>query len=68
MTVRQCSQRLEVSPSLIYSMIAAGKLRCVRHGLGRGCIRISEEHLQEYLSGAEPKGAPPRQQLKHLHI
>src|SRR5262249_37870731 len=26
---------------------------CTRHGLGRGCIRISEEQLAEYLASVE---------------
>ena len=58
MTVRQAAQRLEVSVSTVYALVASGKLRCSRIGLGRGVIRISEEHLAEYLKGAEPVIAP----------
>ncbi len=53
MTVRQAAERLEVSPQLVYALIATGRLGCRRHGLGRGCIRISEEQLAEYLASAE---------------
>jgi excisionase family DNA binding protein len=60
MTVRQCAQRLEISPSLVYALIAAGKLRASRHGLGRGCIRVSEEQLADYLAATEPKTNAPR--------
>ena len=49
MTVKQVAERLEVSPSLIYLIIAEGKLRCTRHGMGRGTLRINEEQLAEYL-------------------
>ena len=53
MTVKDAAARLEVSPSLVYALIASGRLRCTRHGLGRGCIRISEEQLAEYLASVE---------------
>jgi len=52
-TVKEAAKRLDISPSLIYALIAAGKLSCVRHGLKRGTIRISEEHLSQYLALAE---------------
>jgi excisionase family DNA binding protein len=58
MTVKQAAERLEISPSLVYSLVSAGKLPCTRHGLGRGCIRISEEQLAEYRKGAEVAPAP----------
>jgi excisionase family DNA binding protein len=61
MTVKQAAERLEVSPQLVYALIAAGRLGCTRHGLGRGCIRISEEQLAAYLAGAEQTEAIPRQ-------
>jgi excisionase family DNA binding protein len=55
----------------VYAMVASGRLRCYRVGNGRGVIRIAEEHLTEYLAGAEPvktAPAPPahRVRLKHL--
>jgi excisionase family DNA binding protein len=59
-TVQQVAERLEVSPQLVYALVAAGKLACTRHGLGRGVIRISEEQLAEYLAGVAQKEAPPR--------
>jgi excisionase family DNA binding protein len=73
-TVRQAAERLEVSPQLVYALIAAGKLRCVRIGLGRGAIRILDEHIADYLARAEPvvkqppAPAPQRRiKLKHLN-
>jgi excisionase family DNA binding protein len=56
--VKEAAVRLDVSSATIYGLLAAGKLRCHRVGLGRGAIRISEEHLLEFLVRAEP-AAPP---------
>jgi excisionase family DNA binding protein len=72
-TVRQAAERLEVSPQLVYALIAAGKLSCVRIGLGRGTIRVLDEHVAEYLaraqSAAKPlPAAPPRREIKLKHL
>jgi excisionase family DNA binding protein len=75
MKVAEAAARLEVSSATIYGLVAAGKLRCHRVGLGRGAIRISEQHIAEFLAGAEPvvKPAPApvaartKVRLKHLH-
>lgn len=48
MTVKQAAERLEISPGLVYALVASGKIRHERHGLGRGAIRITEEALEEY--------------------
>jgi excisionase family DNA binding protein len=71
--VREVADRLEVSVSLVYRLIATGKLRCSRHGLGRGVIRVSERQLSDYLasvesSGATPQGRATRVRLKHLKL
>ncbi len=75
MRVKEAAARLEVSPKTVYALVAAGELRCYRVGLGRGCIRIAEEHIAEYLGKAEPKFVqppatpPPRvPRLKHLRV
>jgi excisionase family DNA binding protein len=47
-TVRQAALELMVSPALVYALVAAGEIQHERHGLGRGCIRISPEALQRY--------------------
>ena len=72
MTVRQAADRLEVSQSLVYGLIASGKLKHYRIGKGRGCIRIADEHVVEFLRGAEPVVLTPpvpasRFKPKHLH-
>jgi excisionase family DNA binding protein len=74
MRVKEVAKRLEISTATVYAMIATGKLNCHRVGLGRGVIRVSEEQLQEYLAGSQPKAsalpsaAPRRVSLKHLHL
>lgn len=74
MRVKEAAERLDVSAATVYALVAGGRLRCYRVGMGRGSIRIAEEHLAEYLKGAEPaiEQAPPaparrRVRLRHLH-
>src|SRR5947208_1364314 len=74
MKVAEAAKKLEVSATTIYALVAAGKLRCYRVGMGRGCIRIADEHIAEYLgkaapavsAPAAPRPVPPR--LKHLRL
>jgi excisionase family DNA binding protein len=77
MTVRQAADRLEVSTTLIYQLVASGKLRCYRVGNGRGVIRIDETHIEAFLreSQEEPRpcpapSPPPAKlpKLKHITI
>lgn len=48
LTVRETAQRLGISSALVYSLVAARRIRHERHGLKRGAIRISVEALNEY--------------------
>lgn len=57
LTVKEAAQKLGISPSLVYGLCAAGKIRHERFGLGRGTIRISIEALSEYRREAEHKPA-----------
>jgi excisionase family DNA binding protein len=59
MNVKQVAERLEVSQSLVYGLLSAGKLQGSRHGLGRGTWRISEEQLQDYLSQSVARRLQP---------
>jgi excisionase family DNA binding protein len=76
MKVREAAVRLEVGTDTVYSLVAAGKLRCCRVGMGRGSIRISEEQIVEYLKSCETGGMPPQPApqparkitLKHLRL
>jgi excisionase family DNA binding protein len=70
-TVQQAALRLEISPATVYAMIAAGKLACVRHGLKRGCIRISDQQLADYLRSVEKAVAAPapvRAAFRHVRL
>jgi excisionase family DNA binding protein len=69
MRVREAAARLEVSTATVYALVASGKLRCCRVGVGRGVIRISEDQLADFLRAGETSNAPPPAvhfRLKHL--
>ena len=65
MTVKAAATRLEVSQSTIYALVAAGKLKAHRIGLGRGCVRISDQQLADYLAAAS-RPDPPR--FRHVSL
>jgi excisionase family DNA binding protein len=74
LTVTQAARRLGVSPSLIYGLVSARKLRFCRIGNGRGRIRIPEDAIEEYLARCTfgvceqqpPRPTPARLRLRHL--
>lgn len=73
MTVKQAAERLEISPSLVYSLVAGGKLRYCRVGHGRGRIRIPEDAIGEYLARCtfgvrEEKPAASLPPLRHIKL
>jgi excisionase family DNA binding protein len=59
LTVRQAAERLSVSRSLIYGLVASGRLRACRIGNGRGCIRFTEEQIREFIESSQPAPKPP---------
>lgn len=73
-TVKQAADRLGVSVSLMYGLVAAKKVRHERHGLGRGVIRIPAEALDEYRldctvgQGVKPPAPRPKVRLRHLRV
>ena len=70
-TVKQAAQELSLSISLVYALVAAGKIRHERHGMGRGVIRIPKEALDEYRKQSTVTGATsaaPALKLKHLKL
>ena len=67
MTVKEVAIRLEVSRSLVYSLCSAGKILHERYGLGRGCIRISEEALADFHKRNKKVGGPSTD-LKHIKL
>jgi excisionase family DNA binding protein len=72
LSVKAVAARLACSQATVYSLIASKRLRHFRIGTtGRGAIRVSEEQIAEFLSGAESgAGAAPARpvKLKHLQL
>jgi excisionase family DNA binding protein len=74
LTVKTVAEKLAVSQATVYSLVASGRLRHCRVGLGRGAIRVSEDQLAEYIRASEaaptlPFPEPTRQvRLKHIKI
>lgn len=72
LTVTQVAESLSISPSLVYSEVAIGRLRCYR--LGRGALRFSEEQIQEYLRSCACEPTPGARKplsvpkLRHLKL
>jgi len=67
LTVKQAAERLGVSRALVYALVAAGKIRHERHGLGRGTIRISDEDLEVYRQASRVEHpCPTPVELKHI--
>lgn len=75
LTVAQAAERLGVSRALIYSLVAARKLRHERIGLKRGVIRIADDALEEYRLSREVGVVAevievdrPRSRLQHIKL
>ncbi len=73
LTVAAAAKQLGVSPSLVYGLIAARKLRHCRIGNGRGRLRIPDDAIGEYLARCtfdvkEEKPLPATVKLKHLRL
>lgn len=73
LTVKQASARLGISPSLVYALCHAKRIRYERHGIGRGRIRIPEDALEEYrrrqtVEADAPAVPAVRLKLRHLKL
>jgi excisionase family DNA binding protein len=73
LTVQDVALILKVSNSLVYDLIASGKIACHRIGNGRGAIRVRRDDLEQYINRCrvEPEIPPariPRPKLKHLRL
>ena len=72
LTPKQAAERLGVSDSLVYEWCAQGLLKHYRFGGKgrRGCIRIEEAELEDFLARSRQE-APPQAEfppLKHIRI
>lgn len=72
LTVIQAANRLGISASTLYQLVAARKIAHLRIGNGRGGIRFTDELLAGYLESCrvEPARAPVvvARRLRHLRI
>ena len=68
LTVSQVAERLNVSQSIVYSLVDKGLIVCHRIGLGRGAIRISEEDLARYLKSCRDANSSSGPKLKHINL
>ena len=55
-TIKQVSERLGISQSLVYREIRDGRLKC--HCFGRRTYRVGEEDLSEYLAACTHQRTP----------
>jgi excisionase family DNA binding protein len=55
-TVKETADRLNVSISFVYGLIASGRLKHYVLGAGRGGKRVSDAQLDEYLKSVERGG------------
>ena len=73
--VKAAAERMGISESLVYELCACGALPHVRIGRpgSRGCIRLTDADIQEYLAsqkvgGSAPARPPPKQKRVYRHV
>ena len=73
--VKAAAERMGISESLVYELCACGALPHVRIGRpgSRGCIRLTEGDIQEYLASQKVGGKaatrpPPKQKRLFKHV
>jgi len=54
-SVDWAAKRLDLSRSTVLALIKSGKLRCRRLGTAGRIIRITEDHITEYLQSTETR-------------
>jgi excisionase family DNA binding protein len=73
LTVQDVATTLKVSQSLVYGLIASGKIACHRIGNGRGAIRVRKDDLERFIDHCRveyevPTVRVPRPKLKHVRL
>jgi excisionase family DNA binding protein len=58
LTVKQVAEKLNVSESFVYGLLASGRLKHHALGKAQGAKRITEQQLSEYLTATERGGDP----------
>ncbi len=70
LTVKAAAARAGISPSLVYELCRLGVIRHSRFGRPgkRGCIRITEEAVDEYIASCQRSEAVTDDgPLRHIH-
>lgn len=73
LTVSEVAERLKLSLSAIYELIADGQLPSVRLGPKKGAVRVTEEDLQAFIESRrthprESSGFSKSKRIKLKHI
>jgi excisionase family DNA binding protein len=68
LTIKQTSQRLNVSEATVYDLCAKRKLPHVRIGSGRGTIRIDDNDLTAFIEGCKIAPQPSMNTAGPKHI
>lgn len=75
LNVKQAAERMGISDSLVYELCSCGSLPHVRIGRpgSRGCIRLTETDIQEFLAsqkvgGSAPARASPAKKRVFKHV
>ena len=73
LTVADLSHRLQMSASLVYQLVEAGKLPVHRIGNGRGTSRFRPKDVEQYIDSCRteligPPARARRSRLKHIHF
>lgn len=53
LTVKEIAERWGVSRSVVYKLVTGGVIPSIRVGVGRGTIRVTEKHAEDYLKNHE---------------
>ncbi len=64
LTVEEVQAQLKVSRSCVYTLIAQGKLACVRIGVGRGTIRVERSELESFVDRCR---SVPKAKMSHRY-
>ena len=73
LNVAEVADLLNISPSLVYQIVEAGKIPFLRIGNGRGAIRFQSADVKAYLDSCRVEKVDPqprtlRLRLKHIRL
>ena len=72
LTVKEVAERLKISISGVYALVACGKLSAYAVGANGGNLRVTDEDLLAYLEGCRRGPIAPQSRrmpkLKHIKL